>query len=79
MIVLLVVGFFAVGGVLFGIERLIDRRNRAGQGRLTRDDRSSRGTEAYGSAECYRDCIRTETPFSEGQHPSCAEACGLTR
>lgn len=79
LIFLIVVGFFVIGAVLFGIEKLIERR-RAMRRDLTRSSAIS-GEEAgtYGPEECYRDCTRTSYPYSEREYPSCAEACGLSK
>ena len=78
LISLIVVGFFLIGAVLFGIEKLIERSRAMRRGPIGPTEIS--GQAAYGPEECYRDCTRTsDYPYSEREYPSCAEACGLSK
>lgn len=77
-IFLIVLGILAAGGLLYGLARLADFRRSNREVTVDGVERPSEIVQAYGPHECYRDCLKAETPFSEGQHPSCAEVCGLT-
>jgi hypothetical protein len=77
-IFLIVLGFFAAGGLFFSIERFIEFRRSDRESQVSEAGRSVESPEAYGPNECYRDCLNAVSPFTGGQQPSCAEACGLS-
>jgi hypothetical protein len=79
LVLLIVAGFFVTASVLYGIERLIDRSRSLSRGDRRQEEASIRGPATYGPDECYRDCVKGTYPYSEGQYPSCTEACGLTK
>ena len=74
---LIVVGFFCTAVVAYWIDGLIEGR-RVESRRDTVQEQALSESPAYGSEDCYRDCVKRTYPFSERQYPSCAVACGLS-
>jgi len=79
LIVLIIAGFFAIGAILFGIESLIEHRRASRAASKAPGELPDAEAGTYGPEECYRDCTRTNYPYSANEYPSCAEACGLSK